>query len=175
MIDDKQISNLEKGLQRLFGLHVSRLTLRELQNLLMALTHGNKDVSVAIFDSLLTGQIKEGAVQRHLNDKFQHLIEQYTIRVRLAKDVFERGDFLNLIVSDIVNDRDEAVFVHRIRKMDGDESLFVTEPASMIHLLQHFTARLEEFKQSPNAKAFFDHFKDEWKKIGHAIGQLGAS
>ena len=82
-----------------------------------------------------------------------------------SKDVFEKGDFINLITSDLIPSPQQPVFAHRIKRIDGQEFQFISDFDSTLHLLKHFLTRIHELQKNPNAKNFLNSHKTELDKL----------
>jgi hypothetical protein len=80
--------------------------------------------------------------------------------VRLSKEVYERGEVVNIITSDTLSHEEKTVFLHRIRRIDGEELQFITDPESTLHLLHHFMNRLEEIKNKEEGHPLEPHQKE---------------
>lgn len=160
MFDDKMVIQLEAALRRIFAMKITRSTFRELQNVLITVAAGNRDLTNDLFESLFTGQIKDtlkGKGSEHLKT----LLPEFSIPIRLSKEIFERGEFVNIITSDTITQKENIAFLNRIRRIDGEEFLFITDPESTIHLLQHFTGRLQELEKMEQGPQMLSHFKKE--------------
>lgn len=138
--------------QRIFAFNITRSTFRELQNIILAAAEGNTDMANKLLEAIFLGQHKEGVVTEKAKDAFDGLIKEFSMLVRLAKEVQDRGDVVNLIVSDILEQKDTVGFLHKLKKIDGEEFSFVTDTHSTINLLHHFITRVEEMEQSKLAK-----------------------
>ena len=71
---------------------------------------------------------------------------------RLAKEVFERGEFVNIITSDLVTQEEQFAFVNRLRRIDGEEFVFMSDPQNTVHLVTHFVGRLYELEKNPKVE-----------------------
>jgi hypothetical protein len=100
------------------------------------------------------------------------VIRDFTIPARLAKEVFERGEFINMITSDLVAQQEEVAFLNRMRRIDGEEFLFLADPQNLVHLLQHFVARLFEMEKAPPAKGKLDKHRKEIAILAERLKQL---
>ena len=103
MLDEKSLTNLESSLRRIFAMKLTRSTFRELQNTLIALANGNKDLTNDLYESLFTAQPKDSVVRDpKLVSQFKDLCRNFSVLVRLSKEIFERGEFVNIITSDTI-------------------------------------------------------------------------
>lgn len=137
----KEITSLQQALRRIFALPLSRSTFREVQSALIRLTEGNRELAQTYLDVLTKGEMKEA------NTQYQELIDEFHIRTRLALEILEKGDFLNFLSSDIAQAGQQTYFINRIRKVDGGEFQFLTDPDSILQVTEHFAHRLVELKE----------------------------
>lgn len=171
-IDDKVLMLFEGNLRRIFAMKVSRSTFRELQNVLLACTNHNKDLANFLFEILLTGQVKEGTVNEKQQEILEGLTKEFTIPARLAKDVFERGEFINIITSDLVKQEDESAMLNRLRRVDGEEFVFLSDPLNTVHILQHFIGRIQELQGAPGGREAIAKYKKELNLAGEKLKQM---
>jgi hypothetical protein len=141
---EKEISNLEKNLQRIFAMNIMRTTFREVQNLVFSSTNGDKEQARILFESLLNGEAKLGPLPKAIQDRMEKIIDHYTIPIRLSKEIFEKGDCISVITSDLLKQGENVAFINRIRRVDGEEFQFLSEPESTLNLLRHFLARMQD-------------------------------
>ena len=172
-IGEKELTILEKNLQRIFSMNIMRSTFREVQNTILSAADGDKDKANDLFEALLVGEIKEGIVNNKSKDMLKDILNQFTIPTRLAKEVFERGDFVNIITSDLVpQGTNRVVFLNRIRRVDGEEFQFITDTDSTMHLIQHFIGRLQELDKNEGTKQLLTDHKKDFASIKTKIEQL---
>lgn len=172
MLDDKMMMLFEGNLKRIFAMKITRSTYRELQNVILNCVNNNQDAANFLFETLMTGQIKPGFVNEKHQEVLEDCIHSFTIPARLAKEVFERGEFINIITSDLVTQGDETAFLNRIRRIDGEEFTFLSDPANTLNLLQHFAGRLPELEKNPKAKEELAKYKKELNLIGERLKQM---
>lgn len=162
MLKKKTLQLVRMHLQRIFAFSVTRSTFREIQNVALAASEGDTDVANKILEAFFTGQIKEDLVSEKTRDLLEQILDEYSMLVRLSKEVQDRGDVVSLIVSDPIEQKDAIGFIHRLKKVDGTEFSFVTDPNSTVSLLHHFISRIEEMDQSKLAaeelRSFNEHF-----------------
>ncbi|MFN0064856.1 MAG: CT_584 family protein [Chlamydiales bacterium] len=172
MLDDKILMLFEGNLRRIFAMKISRSTFRELQNVILNCTNQNQELANFLFETLLTGQIKGQIPNEKHREILEECIKTFTIPSRLAKEVYERGEFINIITSDLVTQGDECAFLNRIRRIDGEEFSFLSDPANTINLLRHFAARLPELEKNSKAKEELHKFKNELSLLGERLKQM---
>lgn len=171
-MDEKSVQGLDQNLQRIFGLKVGRTTFREAQNAILAAVQGDKNKATTLLETLLSGEVKEGTFEKTL---LRSLLKQFTIPLRLARDVFERGDFLQVITSDTVNQSDRPLFVNRIKRVDGEEHQFICDISSSLHLLNHFVSRLHELAITEKKSKPLDSHRKELSAFKQRLDQLLSS
>jgi hypothetical protein len=170
MLENKMIELLHKGLQRVFALPITRSTFRELQTVIITSVNQNTDLASDVFEAFFTGKVKKELVEGEKGlKKVSILIQQYGILARLSKEVYERGEFVNIITSDTLNQDDKTVFLNRVRRIDGQEFQFITDPESTIHLLHHFANRLQEMRQSDNSANALENYSKELASLREKI------
>lgn len=172
MLDEKKMEELEHTLQRIFGLKVGRTTFREAQNAILAIVNGNKDDATELLEIFLTGDIKDSQLVKHSLNQMRTLISHYSVPLRLARDVYERGDFLQVITSDTVFQNDRPMFVNRIKRVDGKEHQFICDVQSTLHLINHFLSRLQELETSNQKGRHLSPFNRELDSIHDKLKQI---
>src|SRR5688500_15305365 len=125
MIDDQNIRNLSQVFKRIFSMPISRLTFRELQSAVLTAAGGDKEQARLFLESILSGS-QPGAAPTNVahTPALDQLIQEHGVSVWVAKDVFEKADFINFISSDIHTQPNRAFFSHALRKVDGEEFTF---------------------------------------------------
>ncbi|MDR3624118.1 MAG: DUF5414 family protein [Chlamydiales bacterium] len=173
MLDEKALLHLENTLKRIFAMKITRSTFRELQNLILSLSGGNQNFTQDLYESLLVGNAKEGLLAgSKSHDLFKNIAHQFSVLIRLAKEVFERGEFINIITSDTINNQDDVALLNRIRRIDGDEFLFISDPASTLHILQHFQGRLQDLEKTPEGKKQLNHMKKDLLTLSDKLHKM---
>lgn len=170
-MDEKMSSQLEAALRRIFAMKITRSTFREVQNMLLTLTEGDKSQATDILESLFTGQIKDSLARGKTGETLKELAREFSIPIRLSKEVLERGEFVNIITSDTIAQKDKIGLLNRMRRTDGEEFLFITDPESTVHLLQHFAGRLQELERVESGKEQLQQFR---KDILHLKAKVDA-
>lgn len=170
-LDNQLLLLFEANLKRIFAMKVGRSTFRELQNVVMTITNNDKTLANFLFETLFNGQIKEG-VNEQQSELLEDIIKDFTIPARLSKEIYERGEFINMITSDLVGQHEEVAFLNRLRRIDGEEFLFLADPQNVIHILQHFVGRLHEIEKAPPGKGKLDKHKKELALLADHLKQL---
>lgn len=171
-IDDKMLSLFEGNMKRIFALSVTKSTFREIQNVILNLTNHDKELANALFETLLTGQIKENLGNERQKRVLEEIIKDFCIPARLAKEIHERGEFINVITSDALTQKEEIAFLNRLRRIDGDEMTFMTDPESTLHLILHFIGRMHELKKIPGGEKQLEKHKNQLTMAKERLNQL---
>lgn len=169
VLDDRILLLFEGNMKRIFAMKISHSTFRELQNVILSCANQNKATANFLFETLMTGQIKEGIVNEKQRELIEEVISDFTIPARLSKEVYERGDFVSIITSDLAVQNEQAAFLHRVRRIDGEEFTFMADAQNTIHLLQHFVGRLHELDKHPKGKDQLAKYKNELSLIGDKL------
>jgi hypothetical protein len=175
MFDEKKVHQLGRAFERVFAFNVTRSTFRQLQNVIFAIAEGNKETATAILDSLLSGEIKSDANKALSSPEFRKLVDNYSTLSQVAKDVLERGEFINLVTSDILQNPQAVVFANRIRRIDGEELQFITDAESTLQLVNHFLNRIQEVDRNEPARNIVDNLRTDLSAIRDKIDDLLAS
>lgn len=171
MLQKRHVDRFRFHLQRLFSLKVGRTTFREMQNAILNTVEGNRDEAAKLFEALLRGEIGDDLADKEAIGPLKSLIDTYCVPARLSRDVYERGDFLQVITSDLVR-QDKPLFVNRIRRIDGDEIQFITDIESTVHLLQHFVGRLVDMEGDPGDAKALEGSAKELEMVQNGLKQL---
>lgn len=171
-LDDRTLILFEGNLKRIFAMKITPSTFRELQNVILSCSNQDKNMANFLFETLMTGQIKESVGNEKQRELLEEIIKDFTIPARLAKEVHERGEFVSIITSDLAVQNDQTAFLHRIRRIDGEEFIFFADSQNTIHLLQHFVGRLYELEKHPKGKDQLAKYKNELSLIADKIKHL---
>ncbi len=172
MITDTSLDQLAFFLRRIFLLKIGRSTIREVQNALMASTQGDQEIAKDLFQTLISGNLTPGFATNPLSTKLKALVAEYTLPIRMAQDAFERGEFVGLVVSDLLTMEQQSAFMHRIRRLDGEEFSFMTDPQSTVHLLQHFAQRMDELSTAPGGKEAIKAMRNDLQEVKSRLDAL---
>ncbi|MCH9608536.1 MAG: hypothetical protein S4CHLAM45_11140 [Chlamydiales bacterium] len=171
-LDDQILMLFEGNLRRIFAMKITRSTFRELQNVILNCANQNKELANYLFETLLTGQIKGKLNNEKHQEILEEIIKNFTIPARLCKEVYERGEFINVVTSDLVTQQEDCALLNRLRRIDGEEFIFLADPQNTIHLLQHFVGRLKDFEAQPKGKEAMQKLKKELSVIGDRLKQF---
>ena len=147
-INKKDLPVLQQNLRRIFAMPISRSTYREVQSALIRVTDGNRELAQTYLECLTKGESKDHHALLH------EIINEFHTPTRVALEILEKGDFLNFLSSDIAQTGQQVYFINRIRKVDGQEFQFLTDPESILQVTEHFAHRLLELKE--RSKEFGD-------------------
>lgn len=157
-------------LVRLFGLPVVRTTIREFHSNLARFVNGDEALLKTLMEAFIQGKLPiEMQSKEHLRD----MIDEFSPLVKLAKEVHDRGDFLNFVTSDQVSYQDKIVFHHYIRQVDGEEMRFVTDIQTMSQLIHHLTQRLADAANAESSQKDLEELspllKNAVQNLQHAL------
>lgn len=172
LLDDRIVMLFEGNMRRIFAMKISRSTYREIQNVILNCANQNKELANFLFETLLTGQLKNEITNEKHREILEDVIKNFTIPARLAKEVAEKGEFINIITSDLVNSEEHFAFVNRLRRVDGEEFVFMSDSQNTVHLVSHFVGRLYEMAKNPKVGAELEPFKKELTLLGERLKQL---
>lgn len=167
MLEEQEARHLEQAFNRIFSFPITKLTFKEIQRSVFTVTKENRDKANQVLEAFLTGNSK----QEDQDQAFKELADQFSAKVRLARDVLEKGEFISFLSSDLINPT-HPLFINQVRRIDGEEFQFLTEPEGIIHLLKHFIGRVEELQRIDKTKAFMKHQSNELKSIRDRLDQL---
>ena len=169
MLDVQKTQMIKNMLQRAFSLPMRKSTVRQIQNGLMQICSGNTDLVNKVLASLLLGKLEKEVVEEKGEAAFKELFELFTIQIRLAKEVNEKGDFINIITSDAVKQEKDLLFMNTIRKVDGEEFQFITDLPSMLHLVGHLCNRMLDAGKEGEDKKALEPYQNELKALATSI------
>lgn len=171
MIDAKKIQQLDVAFQRILTLPVSKSSFRQMQNAVLFCFDGDRDAASKLLEAILMGKPNQNGGSAP-EPALQKLIERYSLPMSVAREVAERGDFLSIVTSDIINHPEMPIFGNRIRRVDGQEFDFITNAETAIQLLHHFSARLLEMEKLEKSREVLKGFKKELISLKSRIDQL---
>lgn len=171
MIDVKKIQQLDFAFQRILTLPVSKSSFRQMQNAILFCVEGDRDAATKLLEAFLHGD-QEGQNGSAKDPALQNLIERYALPLSVAREVSERGDFLSIVTSDVINHPEMPLFGNRIRRIDGQEFEFITNAESAVQLLHHFSSRLQEMESLEKERKVLKGLKKELVALKGRIDQL---
>jgi hypothetical protein len=174
-IDNRTIETLRNGLSRIFAMKVTKSTFREVQNLILALTGGKEDDADSLLQALVGTDHNDAPFTEDSAEKVRVLAREYAIPVRLSKEVLERGEFLNLLTSDTIGSNKGPLLLNRIRRIDGEEFQFISDANSTVHMLQHFTSRMNELTKTDEGRQSLKEVKQGLENAQQLLTELLSS
>ena len=165
MFTVEKVKQLENQFKRIFSMPITRSTFREMQNSILSISPEYPEVSSILFESLITGQIKNEKVFGDALTSVKQLINDYSVQARLCRDVYERGEFISLASSDIISQPNKISFLNRFRRLDGEELHFLTDTKGTINLVQHLLSRVQELQKSEQGREALKEQIEEIKDI----------
>jgi len=169
MIDPKKIKQMDIAFQRILILPMTRSTFRQMQNVIFQTLEGNREEAGTMLEALMTNANKKGP---NADTPLQEFLDRYSIPVGVAREVAERGEFISLVTSDIINHPQMPIFGNRIRRVDGKEFDFITDAESCLQLLQHFSIRLLEMDKAEKARNVLKGLKSELSSLKNRVEEL---
>ena len=141
---DKQILiDLKNRIEKSLSMPITRCTYKELQNAMLVAAQGDQNTFVKLMETLLTKKILLN-LDADSEDIIQEIIDRYGVGIFTSKEVHDKPDFINLLTSDLIQQQKTLFFSNIIRRVDGKYLDFVCDIDSLFHIIEHFTARLEE-------------------------------
>ncbi|AAF39669.1 hypothetical protein C6H88_04505 [Chlamydia muridarum str. Nigg] len=147
-IDNNTFLLLEGNLKRIFATPIGYTTFREFQNVIFNCAQGQQELANFLFEMLINGKLLQ-ELPAGQKQSAQSLIVQFMMLIRVAKDIHERGEFINFITSDMLAQQERCVFLNRLSRVDGQEFLLMTDVQNTCHLIRHLLSRLLEAQKNP--------------------------
>ena len=157
-------------LVRLFALPIERTTIREFHSSLARFVGTDEALLKTFLDAFLQGKL---SLEIQSKEHLLHLVEEFSPLVRLAKEIHDRGDFLNFVTSDQISYQDTIVFHHYLRCTDGKEMRFVTDIPTIVQLIHHLSQRLSDAANAESSQKSLEDLKlllkDTQEKLAHTL------
>ena len=147
-IDNNTFLLLEGNLKRIFATPIGYTTFREFQNVVFNCSQGQQELANFLFEMLINGKLLQ-ELPAGQKQSAQSLIVQFMMLIRVAKDIHERGEFINFITSDMLAQQERCDFLNRLARVDGQEFLLMTDVQNTCHLIRHLLSRLLEAQKNP--------------------------
>ncbi len=148
VLEDNVFLLLEGNLKRIFATPIGYTTFREFQNIVFNCANGQQEMANFFFEMLINGKLIQ-TLSPNQKQAAQTLIAEFMVPIRVAKDIHERGEFINFITSDMLAQQDRCIFLNRLSRVDGQEFLLMTDVQNTCHLIRHLLARLLEAQKNP--------------------------
>lgn len=155
MIQEKQLKQIAPILQHIFCLKVGRITFREVENAFFQALQGDVTDTHALVNMFLTGQVQQDMVDADALPLLRNMLSAFAAPIRVAHDIHEQGDFLFTATAETVvpsASNQKALFLHRIRRVDGKEYDFLCDLPRTMHMMRHFFMRFEEVLEHEEGK-----------------------
>ena len=172
MLTVKMLNDIELGFKRVFALPITSSSFQEIQMIIITSAENDKTIATQLFEALLTGKIHSELATDSILSRLKKVIVKYSIQIQVTKEVYERGEFVNIITSDALNQKDHVLFLNRIKRIDGSEFQFITDPGSTLYILHHFANRLQDILQSEAAAKKLQNLKKELEALKDKINTL---
>lgn len=172
MVDPQALEQLHLYLTRIFCMPVCRTTYREIQSAFMVASKNDTTLFTDMMESSLTGQVKPTLKDKVDSKSFNNLIDDFCQKIRVAKDVHDKAQFISFITSDLVNQPNNVIFSNCIKTVEGNENRFITDIESTIQLLQHFVGRIQEASKLENAKDNIKKSKQDLIRLVTTLNDL---
>lgn len=170
-LEDNVFLLLEGNLKRIFATPIGYTTFREFQNVVFNCANGQQEVATFLFEMLINGKLTQElpSLQKQAS---QSLIAEFMMPIRVAKDVHERGEFINFITSDMLAQQERCIFLNRLSRVDGQEFLLMTDIQNTCHLVRHLLARLLEAQKNPVGEKNLQEIQDDVIALKHHFDEL---
>lgn len=169
MLNEQQVQLLKAMLQRVFALPVKKSSIRQIQNGLFQICEGDKDLINKTLSALMLGKMEKGVADGKAEEAFKGILSNFSVLVRMAKEISDKGDFINIITSDALKQKEDILFMNTIRKVDGEEFHYITDINSTLHFIGHLCNRLLEATEQANQKKAIENYEKELKTLSKAI------
>lgn len=171
-ISDIELEQLHRSFKRVFALPISRLTIRELQNALTQSLNSNIELSKAIYESLLFGELNPTLKDFDNRKEIKAFIDDFSPHVKIAREIAEMGEFMNSFSCDFLEQGKQFFFINRMRRIDGTEYYFLSAPETNIRLAHMFINRLRDLKKQVGNLPLDPKLKEELNNIKNDIETL---
>ena len=159
-IDNNTFLLLEGNLKRIFATPIGYTTFREFQNVVFNCSQGQQELANFLFEMLINGKLLQ-ELPAGQKQSAQSLIVQFMMLIRVAKDIHERGEFINFITSDMLAQQERCVFLNRLARVDGQEFLLMTDVQNTCHLIRHLLSRLLEAQKYPIGEKILQEIQED--------------
>lgn len=164
MLNEKDLADIRLSLKKVFALPITKLTFLQIQNTIGQHTQDREEITI-FMKALLTGSSEEFPEDKKKSEALKVLLDEFYIPTRIAKEVEERGELLHFITSESIEKSGTAYIYNRMRRVDGEEFLFVIDAETTVLLLEHFAQRLKGFKENE----FQEKYRKRLKNLSQGI------
>ena len=173
-IDNNTFLLLEGNLKRIFATPIGYTTFREFQNVVFNCSQGQQELANFLFEMLINGKLLQ-ELPAGQKQSAQSLIVQFMMLIRVAKDIHERGEFINFITSDMLAQQERCVFLNRLARVDGQEFLLMTDVQNTCHLIRHLLSRLLEAQKNPIGEKNLQEIQEDFVSLRAHFEELTKS
>lgn len=170
-LEDNVFLLIEGNLKRIFATPIGYTTFREIQNVVLNCTDNQKEVANFFFEMLINGKLTHDLPNQQ-QQAAHALIAEFMMPIRVAKDVHERGEFINFITSDMLAQQDRCIFLNRIARVDGQEFLLMSDVQNTCHLVRHLLARLMEAQKHPVGEKNIEEIQEDITSLKNYFDEL---
>ncbi|ANH78603.1 CT584/Cpn0803 family type III secretion system protein [Candidatus Chlamydia sanziniae] len=170
-LEDNIFLLLEGNLKRIFATPIGYTTFREFQNVVFNCANSQQDIANFFFEMLINGKLTH-EVEAQQKQAAHSLIAQFMMPIRVAKDIHERGEFINFITSDMLTQQERCIFLNRLSRVDGQEFLLMTDVQNTCHLIRHLLARLLEAQKNPVGEKNLQEIQEEITSLHNHFDEL---
>ncbi|WP_213318892.1 CT_584 family protein [Chlamydiifrater volucris] len=173
-LEDNVFLLIEGNLKRIFATPVGYTTFREVQNVVFNCSENDQEKANFFFELLINGKLTKELPAKQ-QTAAHALISEFMMPIRVAKDVHERGEFINFVTSDMIAQQDRCVFLNRLARVDGQEFLLMTDVQNTCHLIRHFIARLMEAQKNPAGEKNLAEISEDILSLKNYLEELSKS
>lgn len=156
-MDKQSLINLRNKIAKALTMPITRCTYKEIQNSITLAANGEQNTFVKLMDTLLTQKIALN-LDVECENIIYDILDRYGISIVTAKEVHDKAEFINLLTSDLIHQPNALFFTNTIRRVDGKFLEFICDLDSLLHIIEHFTNRLDEFqKHDAEGKSLAQH------------------
>lgn len=162
---------LEGNLKRVFATKIGYTTFREVQNVIFGCTENDQNLANFVFEMLINGKLPS-ELNPSQTKNAHALISAFMIPIRVAKEVHEKGEFINFITSDMLIQQEKCTFLNRLARIDGEEFLLMADIQNTTHLIRHFISRLLEAQKHVVGQQNLAEIKDDLSSLRNYLDEL---
>ncbi len=171
MLNKEKLAELDVHLQKILALPITRCSYRQIQNLLFEVANRNQGETIKLMDSIINRSIKMNTDAKS-EEAIKDIIERFGASIATAKEVHDRGEFIALLSSDLLMQQGQILFSNFIKRIDGKEFQFLSDPESLFNILEHFVGRLEELKRNDESGEYAKHYRKRMEAFTSRLSAL---
>ncbi|MCB1213602.1 MAG: DUF5414 family protein [Chlamydiia bacterium] len=166
-MDKTHVDHLRQAFRRVLALPITRSTYRELQNVVLTAMSGNQEDSQRFLEAFSSPPSEQP-------EAVKELTKEFAIPISVARDVYERAEFLALVTSDVLTQTYRVLLSNRIKRVDGQEFHVVTDIEATVQLLQHFFLRIQEIKKRKDGPELLSKYANKFKELAELANSLAS-